>query len=432
MTEVGKVYFISRGQVKIANKKFSTLNNQYEMSLNFDSHIELCDDQAVALPMVRYNFTKIADVAARPTNAIVDIVGVASEIAPVARLTSKAGKELVKRTFTVADDSGAAIEVTLWAHAAETFPEGGNPVVAFKGLRVTEWNTKSLGAVSSTSFAVDPEVAEAETLRTWWASGGGAGATSLSVSTFKGAERDTTSRTFISEVVDDDVTDQPTYFNTRVWLARVAPNRDNPIWFAACAKCGKKALGDETSGYNCENCGWNGPTPGYRYVLSLAVQDATGQRYVTAFNDTAAALLGKPADALKALKDASNDEYEAVLNAAQWRPKVMRVRAKAETWQQKQKVKCHMMSASRLDWAAEGKLLLAQIQNYPDLPPVEEPAAKAEVDADAKAEAPAEAEMADVKAEAEPEATGAGEADAEIAEADDNADAPEDADAMAE
>lgn len=36
-----QVYLITRGQLRMANKKFSTSNNQYEMSLGFDSHIQL-------------------------------------------------------------------------------------------------------------------------------------------------------------------------------------------------------------------------------------------------------------------------------------------------------------------------------------------------------------------------------------------------------
>lgn len=41
MIEVGKTYLIARGQLKMANKKFSTLNNQYEMTLGYESNIQV-------------------------------------------------------------------------------------------------------------------------------------------------------------------------------------------------------------------------------------------------------------------------------------------------------------------------------------------------------------------------------------------------------
>ncbi len=36
-----QVYYVSRGRVKIANKQFNTTNNNYELSLNEDTEVEL-------------------------------------------------------------------------------------------------------------------------------------------------------------------------------------------------------------------------------------------------------------------------------------------------------------------------------------------------------------------------------------------------------
>lgn len=36
-----QIYYISRGSVKTANKKYTSLKNDYELSLNNDSEIEL-------------------------------------------------------------------------------------------------------------------------------------------------------------------------------------------------------------------------------------------------------------------------------------------------------------------------------------------------------------------------------------------------------
>ena len=39
--QVGRVYLIARGQLKMANKRFSALNNEYELNLGFDSAMQV-------------------------------------------------------------------------------------------------------------------------------------------------------------------------------------------------------------------------------------------------------------------------------------------------------------------------------------------------------------------------------------------------------
>ena len=125
---------------------------------------------------MHYRFVSIADVGSRAVNAVVDVMGVVSSITPVTSLTSKAGKELTKRTLTVADDSGKSIELTLWGNSASNFLETADgQVVASKGLRVTEWIQKSLGGSHGSSFEVDPENEACKRLKTW-ADGGGTAA----------------------------------------------------------------------------------------------------------------------------------------------------------------------------------------------------------------------------------------------------------------
>lgn len=135
MIEVGQTYLISRGQLKVAklaivavctwlfcilvhaqvaNKKFSTLNNSYEITLTFETQLQLCADELATKPKVHYRFVPIGDIALRPKDSVVDIIGVVSNISAPTSLTSKAGKELIKRTLTLSDNSGKAIDCTLW------------------------------------------------------------------------------------------------------------------------------------------------------------------------------------------------------------------------------------------------------------------------------------------------------------------------------
>lgn len=62
--EVDRVYFISKCQLKPANKQYSALKNDYEMTCNFDTVIEPCqDDDEITIPEIKYDFVPISQIA---------------------------------------------------------------------------------------------------------------------------------------------------------------------------------------------------------------------------------------------------------------------------------------------------------------------------------------------------------------------------------
>lgn len=98
MIEVNKVYYISKGIVKPANKRFSNLSNDFEITLTQDSVIELCEEISESLPKMRYKFVLIKDLANCSPQTIVDIIGVIKSVDEVvATISRKTNKELKKR-----------------------------------------------------------------------------------------------------------------------------------------------------------------------------------------------------------------------------------------------------------------------------------------------------------------------------------------------
>lgn len=65
-----QVYYISKGNLKIANKQFSSLKNDYEMTLNGETSIIPCEDSA-DVPMVQCDFVSIADLESREKDSVV-------------------------------------------------------------------------------------------------------------------------------------------------------------------------------------------------------------------------------------------------------------------------------------------------------------------------------------------------------------------------
>jgi replication factor A1 len=56
-----QVYFISKGSLRVANKQFSNVNNDYEMTLNANSEVEEVPEDAasIQMPAMKYKFVKI-------------------------------------------------------------------------------------------------------------------------------------------------------------------------------------------------------------------------------------------------------------------------------------------------------------------------------------------------------------------------------------
>lgn len=57
--QMGKVYYISKGTLKVANKQFKTVQNDYEMTLNENSLVEEASNEPTFIPDTKFNFVPI-------------------------------------------------------------------------------------------------------------------------------------------------------------------------------------------------------------------------------------------------------------------------------------------------------------------------------------------------------------------------------------
>lgn len=70
--QVDKIYYISKCQLKPANKQFSTLKNDYEMTMTSETIIQECqENEDVKIPQVKYDFVSIDNIASIEPNALV-------------------------------------------------------------------------------------------------------------------------------------------------------------------------------------------------------------------------------------------------------------------------------------------------------------------------------------------------------------------------
>ncbi|KAI8825732.1 uncharacterized protein EV422DRAFT_513990 [Fimicolochytrium jonesii] len=351
----GKVFFISKAPIKPANKQFSKVNNEYEMTLDQQSVITECQDTG-DVPKVRYTFASLSSLYEIDSNAITDVIGVIRDVGDLSEIISKTTqKPFKKRDTTIVDQSGYEVKMTLWGRQAEQFEANDNPVVAVKGVKVGDFGGRSLSLMGSSSLSVNPDIPEAHALRGWYdaegrnahfqtySSGGGS-------SSAAGSKRDALK--YISQIKDEGLGmgEKPDYFTLRGTVMFV---KNENISYPACPSenCNKKVT-DIGSGWRCEKCDQTWPAPSYRYIMSFTVSDHTGQIWLQGFNDIGEAMLGRTADEMAHLKDSGNQaEYDLVFAQASFKSFDFKCRAKAETYQDEAKVKTSVMSFAPIDYA---------------------------------------------------------------------------------
>lgn len=79
------MYYISKGTLKIANKQYTNVKNDYEMTLNNDTSIVPCDD-AGDVPMVQFEFVPIEELENKEKDSVVGKEGARSTRASLTKL----------------------------------------------------------------------------------------------------------------------------------------------------------------------------------------------------------------------------------------------------------------------------------------------------------------------------------------------------------
>ncbi|KAM0792535.1 hypothetical protein ACM66B_005204 [Microbotryomycetes sp. NB124-2] len=359
--EENKVYYISKARVNIAKKQFSNLTNEYEITFEKDTDVQLCEDQE-AVPQMKFDFIEIADLVNKDKDASVDILGIVRDSGKIDEVTTKAQKQLKKRDLSVIDRSGYQVRVTLWGKAAENWQETENGLYAFKGAKVGDFRGRTLSMSGASTIQADPDIEEAHTLRGWFDTEGhtvafqsftgdmaGASSTSFKKEEFK----------LLQEAIDAQLGmgERPDYFSTRATISYIKPEN---LSYPACPteKCNKKMTLTDDNDWRCERCDKSFPSPDYRYILSMTVSDFTGQIWLSGFNDMGEQLLGKTANEMQALKEEDSGQHDAITHAAIGKMFNFSIRAKADTFRDETRVRYHIQKAAPVDYAEAAKQML--------------------------------------------------------------------------
>ncbi len=394
----GKVYAVSRGQVKIAKKNFSRFASDYDLTLDENSIVNLIGDDSHIKQQAFNNFTPLDRISSLPVppppnnlnaggsnalssaapnqDVLVDVIGVVTHVSPSTQIQSKrTSRSLVKRDITIVDPTLHSIDISFWGEQAEKFNEDelkGAPVIAVKLCRVSDFNGRTLSTTFPSQVFVNPDVDQAQSLRRWYdnegkacsftnlSGGGGRGAGAGGA----GGNRD--ERKSFADIDDEQIkfSNSVMYLTVRATVSFLKNERENNKfpWYNSCPECRKKVTQDFNQRYTCDGCNktYDQPTPSY--VFSFLASDYASSRFVSVLGKEGEVIFGVPASTMATLSQTDPARYDQIFKEAVMKMYEFRVRAKAEVQQDAPTVRCSVVSAKPVNFVEESKLMLRELQ----------------------------------------------------------------------
>ncbi|PPD97284.1 hypothetical protein GOBAR_DD05675 [Gossypium barbadense] len=375
--QLGKVYYISRGTLKVANKQFKTVQNDYEMTLNENSVVEEASNEETFIPETKFNFVPIDQLGPYVNGReLVDIIGVIQSVNPVSNIKRRIDNENIpKRDLIVADETKKTVVVSLWNELAnnvgqELFDNADkSPIVAIKSLKVGDFQGVSLSTLGKSSVMINPDIPEAKKLRSWYDSEGkGSSMASiglgLSPSSKTGARSMYTDRVSLTHITSNPSLgdEKPAFFSIKAFVSLIRP--EQAMWYRACKTCNKKVTEAVGSGYWCEGCQKNDEECNLRYIMVSKISDTRGEAWVSAFNEEAEKIVGCSADELDKLKSEQGDidGYQQKLKEATWVPHLFKVSVTQNEYNNEKRQRITVKAVAPINFAEESRFLLEEIK----------------------------------------------------------------------
>lgn len=374
--EVGKVYLISKGSLKPAQKNFNHLKNEWEIFLEATSTVDLCQDEDVSIPQQQFSFRPISDIENAENNSILDVIGIVVSVNPSVPILRKNGMETQRRILNLKDGSGRTVEVTLWGEFCnregqklqEMVDSGFFPALAVKAGKVSDFSGKSLGTISSTQLFLNPDIPEAQNLRKWF-DFGGKNAASLCISreNMRGGSENEVRKT-LSQIKDEGLgrSDKPDWITVKATITFI---KTDSFFYTACPlmigdrQCNKKVT-KSNSRWICDRCNQEFEECEFRYLLQAQIQDHTGIIWVTAFQESGEEMMGISAKEMFMLKEQDDDRFREIVRSRLFNQLLFRLKIKEELYGDEQRVKITVVKAEKVNYSSESKYLLNFLSNF--------------------------------------------------------------------
>lgn len=171
--QVRNLYIVSKDNVKMANKKYNHINNEWEILLNATYTIEHVSNERTSNPIVHFNIKSINDIRTKNVNSIADVLVIVTNISNPCTIHRKYGSEVTKKTLNLQYMFGYNMNAIFWGGNFDgvskeiscLYATGNNPIIAIKFARVGEFNGKNFDTTTRSFILVYPDIEEAHMLK---------------------------------------------------------------------------------------------------------------------------------------------------------------------------------------------------------------------------------------------------------------------------
>eukprot|EP00754_Rhynchopus_humris_P001971 Rhum_TRINITY_DN11115_c1_g1::Rhum_TRINITY_DN11115_c1_g1_i1::g.42412::m.42412/K07466/RFA1, RPA1, rpa; replication factor A1 len=334
LLQEGQCYYIGNGRVKPAQKKFSALKHDYELSMDGNSVVQPISTSDVSASIIPQNveahFVELKDVPDYEAQRLIDVRAVVRSVDQLGEVKKKDGSgTLTKRSLRVVDPSTTqAFELTIWGDAAASFAaEPGQTVVA-RSSRVGRFMDNVTLSAGSRVVVDAPEAAE---LAQWWRA---EGKDKVFEDPAAGGGQSKATRTGFDQVDKLGLGrgEKPDF----LWIRATIVALNERMFYLACphattrpdgkpATCNKKVCDPNEETGTCLVHG-EVTKPVARYMASLRVGDTTSQQFVTMFDEQAEAFFGRKAQEYWR----RDDLVQATKKDVEWQPVLLTLSVKQD------------------------------------------------------------------------------------------------------
>lgn len=343
--EVGQVFSVSKGTVKMANKQYSSNNFDYEIHLDRSSEVHKINDEIKR--QINFEFVKIGDINMMMSN-LVDVVALVKEsFQPTTIVIKTTQKESSKRDLILIDETGN-IRMTMWGQKTELDYEN-NPVIAIKNAKIGEYNgVKTISSIATTQVFLNPDMDRAFELKGWFADRG----KDIKIEMPKRSEK----HNFIREIKDNEM--EYSYF-----LGSFMFIKDDSLFYESCIsdKCNKKVTKEEDGRFRCEKCNKVFDYCNYRYLMTVNIGDFSGNLWANLFNEVGSFLFSMNAEELKESGENNPDHIQKLIRKLQNEDFGIKIRGKQDFYNNEPRMKYTIMECSTIDYVKESRRILEDL-----------------------------------------------------------------------
>ncbi|KAK9902800.1 hypothetical protein WJX75_006399 [Coccomyxa subellipsoidea] len=373
--EEGRVYIFRRGSVKLANKNYKTVRNDYTIHMDSGSEIEQCEDSDVSKMTAKLKFVdfeRLPMYAGKKT--LVDVLGIVTAVGALGSVKrTRDGTELSRRDVTLVDQGAKTVVVTLWGATAEEvgvqLEQQPEALISISTCRVTDYNGVSLSTVTRSVVTVEPDGDRAASLRQWWESNGrtaptqhlGEGLASAKRALGGPPERQTFGDLHVPKEELPPADAKPQYHTIIATVAHI--DAQQALYYEACPDNNRKVV-KQGKGWFCEYDQQIYMSMVRRYVMLAKCVDASGDCLLSVFNEQAEAMLGMSADEISVLKEdeANPAKLEAVLKSAQWSEWVLRVQSRTQEYNGEVRQRLSVASLKPVSFVEESRRMVQELE----------------------------------------------------------------------